>query len=213
MRTRLRFFARSALLALLAGAGCAAPAARTLDAPPFVPVNHAGVDRLPPEVRRVVLLPASGGGGEALDAILREALQRQNRFEIVALDRADCLRRFRAEEFPSAGLLPPDLLETLRREWAADAVMFVDVTTRRSIRPLTLGLRAKLAAVGDVRLLWTFDTVFSAADPAVAASARRHYFKGEGASEVADRSAAVLQSPSRFAAYAADAAFATLPLR
>jgi len=105
------------------------------------------------------------------------------------------------------------LLETIGREWAADAVLFIDVTTERSYRPLAIGLRAKLASVEDRELLWTFDNVFSAAEPGVAVAARRHYLAGEGAAEVADRSAAVFQSPRRFAAYAADATFATLPPR
>ncbi len=212
-RRRLRF-SLAALLALLTASGCMTTGVRVdgIEPPPFVPVNHTGVDRLPEEVRRVVMLPASGGT-DALDAVLVAALQRRNRFEVVALSRVESMKRFRREEFSSASALPPGFLETIRREWAADAVLFVDITTERTMRPLALGLRAKLASVEDVRLLWTFDNVFSLAEPSVAAAARRHYLAGEGASEIADRSAAVFQSPRRFAAYAADATFATLPPR
>lgn len=215
MKTRFRVtLSLATLLATLAATGCSSSRVTVdgIEPVPFVPANHSGVDRLPAELRRVVVLPASGGT-DALDAVLVAALQRRNRFEVVALSRVECMRRFRREDFSSAAALPPGFLEMIGREWAADAVMFIDITTERSIRPLALGLRAKLASIEDVRLLWTFDNVFSLAEPAVAAAARRHYLAGEGASEIADRSAAVFQSPRRFAAYAADSTFATLPPR
>ncbi|HEY0967483.1 MAG TPA: hypothetical protein VGD88_08845 [Opitutaceae bacterium] len=203
-----------ALLAALAAAGCSTSRITVdgIEAQPFIPVNHMGVERLPEDLRRVVVLPASGGT-DALDAVLVAALQRRNRFEVVAISRVECMRRFRREDFSSVSALPPGFLQSIAREWAADAVMFIDVTTERTVRPLALGLRAKLASVEDMRLLWTFDNVFSLAEPAVAAAARRHYLAGERAGELADRSAAVFQSPRRFAAYAADSTFATLPPR
>lgn len=201
-------------LAVMAGAGCSTSrvSVNGIQPAPFVPANHAGVDQLPDTVRRVIFLPASGGT-DALDQVLIAAVQRRNRFEVVPLSRLECMRRFRREEFSSVAALPPGFFATLKREFDADAVLFIDVTAERSYRPLVLGLRGKLATIEDVRLLWTFDNVYSLADPAVAVAARRHYLAGEGASEVADRSAAILQSPRRFAAYAADSTFATLPPR
>jgi hypothetical protein len=108
-------------------------------------------------------------------------------------------------------LLPANFMAVLRREYEADAVLLVDVTVFRAYRPLAIGFRAKLAMVQDVRLVWTFDNLFSAADAAVANSARQNYLKGAPRDIPADQSPMVLQSPSRFAAYAAEAMFATLP--
>ena len=205
--------------ALLLAAGCQNPAyndpARA--GPFFKPVNHAGDAALPPTLRRVVLLPVCGGAvanGETaatLDAVFATELQRQNRFEVVVLDRADCRRRFGADEFSSSAALPHDFLPKLRREFAADAVLWIDVTAYRAYRPLALGVRGKLATLKETRLLWTFDTVFSADDPAVANAARRHFVDQTHTAVPADLSPAVLQSPGRFATYVAAATFATLP--
>jgi hypothetical protein len=204
---------------LLGAAGCQNPAyndpART--GPFFNPVNHAGDAALPPTLRRVVLLPVCGGAvanGEtaaALDAVFATELQRRNRFEVVVLSRAECRRRFGADEFSSSSALPRDFLPALRREFAADAVMWIDVTAYRPYRPLALGIRGKLATAKEPRLVWTFDTVFSADDPAVANAARRHFVDQTHTAVPADLSPAVLQSPGRFATYVAAATFATLP--
>lgn len=206
------------LLSLLLAAGCMTPPyddpARL--GPFFTPTNHSGEPTLP-GLRRVVLLPLAGGDTAPaasltdLDPVIAKALQQQNRFETVALTRDGCRRLFGVDEISSVSALPADFMATLRREYAADGVLFVDVTAFSAYRPLALGLRAKLATVQDVRLVWTFDTIFSAADPAVANSARNYLLRGSRTDVPADLSVAVLQSPSRFAAYAADAMFSTLP--
>ena len=185
--------------------------------PFFTPTNHAGESTLPAGIRRVVLLPLAGGNvlpstsAADLDPVVAAALQRQNRFEVVVVSREVCRRLFTVEELSSVELLPANFMAVLRREYAADAVILVDVTVFRAYRPLAIGFRAKLATVQDVRLVWTFDNLFSAADAAVANSARRNYLKGAPRDIPADQSPMVLQSPSRFAAYAAETMFATLP--
>jgi hypothetical protein len=107
--------------------------------------------------------------------------------------------------------LPRDFMTVLRREYAVDAVLFVDLTALSPYRPIIIGVRAKLATVEGVHLLWNFDTVFSSADPAVANSARRHFLRADTTGVPADLSSSALQSPSRFGSYVAAATFATLP--
>ncbi len=198
--------------------GCATPAFNdpVHVGPFFFPVNFHGEPSLG-GVRRVVLLPVYGGTlapqetVATFDPVFAAALQRQNRFEIVSLSREDCMRRFRSAEFSSAAALPRDFLSSLRRDYGADAVLFVDLTVFRPYRPLAIGLRAKLATIEAPRLIWSFDDAFSAADPAVANSARRHFLKTDRGDVPADLSPAVLQSPTQFADYAAATMFATLP--
>jgi hypothetical protein len=186
--------------------------------PYFTPTNLAGETQLPANIRRVVLLPAAAGtvaepeSVVALDAVLVAELQKQNRFEVVTLSRGECRQRFHVDEFSSTGALPHDFMAILRRDYAADAVLFVDVTVFKPYRPLALGLRAKLATVEDgVRLLWTFDNVFSATDEAVANAARHHFLESDRHGVPADFTQGVLQSPSRFSTYVASAMFQTLP--
>ena len=186
--------------------------------PFFTATNHTGDAQIPANVRRVVLLPIASGtvapaeSVAALDAVFLRELQRKNRFEIVTLTRSDCLQRFQAEEFTSVSALPADMLKRLQREFAADAVLFIDLTVFRAYRPLALGIRSKLATLGeDVHLVWTFDNVYSASDAAVANSARAHFVDSDRGGVPADMTPSVLQSPSRFASYVAADMFGTLP--
>jgi len=187
--------------------------------PFFTPKNFAGDPTMPSAVRRVVLLPVSGSavaGPEsvaALDPVVLAALQRQARFEVVRLSREECRSRFGAPEFSSSAALPPDFLSRIAQAYAADAVLFVDLTAYQPYRPLSVGFRAKLATARYVRLVWTFDEVFSAANPEVVNSIRHQVLTAAPADPPMDRTFATLQSPSRFAAFAADIMFRTLPPR
>jgi hypothetical protein len=183
--------------------------------PFFAPTNHAGDVSLG-GVRRVVVLPVWGAPGitmessASLDEIVLTALQKENRFEVVVFTREDCRRRYLADALSSSGALPADLLDMLKREFAVDGVLFVDLTVFNAYKPITVGLRGKLATIDGSRLIWTFDNLFAADDPAVANSAR-HHFLDRDRSAPADLTPAVFQSPAKFAGYAAAAMFATLP--
>ncbi len=187
--------------------------------PYYTPRNFAGEKQMPAEVRRVLVLPVALGalGPEetaiTLDAAVTQALQVQQRFEVVSLPRAELRRLFGTAEISSTAALPHGMLDELAKRFAVDAVLFTDVTVYQPYRPQSIGLRSKLATTRDVRLVWTFDEVISASDPAVANSARRQPFvEAQGRSPV-DLSPATLLSPSRYAAFAAGEMFRTLPPR
>ena len=186
----------------------------------YTPANVSAVPRLPATLRRVVLVPVCGGPvvpvetADALQAAFFVELQKQARFEVVQFSREDCLRRFGAPEFSSVAALPHDFLAALGRSFAADGVLFVDVTCYRGYRPLALGVRAKLATIEDTRLLWSMDEIFSTDEPAVANSVRHFYGDKSGpAATPAEQWPGALQSPGKFAAYVAAATFHTLPPR
>jgi hypothetical protein len=187
--------------------------------PEYKPKNFTGEPVMPAAIHRVLLLPLAGGtvtdadSTSVLDPILHTALQRQSRFEVVTLPREECRNLFHASEFSSAGALPNGFMEKLGRLYSVEAVLFVDLTVYRAYRPLELGFRAKLATVKDVRLVWTFDESFSASDPAVANSAQRYSADHGEVDTPSQLTPKVLQSPSRLAAFAADAMFKTLPPR
>lgn len=186
--------------------------------PNYTPVNHRGDSRLPASLQRVAVLPvhggavASGESAQALDAVLLSALQQQMRFEVVVLSREECHRLFGADDFSSVAALPHGFLDKIADHYAVDAVLFTDITVYKPYRPLALGLRAKLATVRDVRLVWAFDEVFSAEAPSMRNSVRSYYRKGDRPAP-SDPVPAVLQSPVRFGAVAADLMFRTLPPR
>lgn len=224
---RLSFFTTMRIPLSLAITGCAllfggCQSAKLGDparvGPFYAPTNYSGEVQLPATLRRVVLLPVAGGSiapaesAAILVPLFAAELQKQNRFEVVPLTREECLSRFRLEEIASTTAMPAGLMSQLRREYAADGVILIDLTAYKPYRPLAIGLRAKLVSTeGDARVLWAFDEVFSATDPKVANSARRHFSESDRHGVPADFTHAVLQSPSRFASYAAAEMFATLP--
>jgi hypothetical protein len=207
-----------AILSLATLAGCMAPAINdpARIGPFYTPTNFVG-ERSLGGVRRVVVLPVYGGSLASeetvalYDPIFAEALQQQHRFEVVRLTRDDCRRKFRVSEFSSVAALPHDFMGAIRREFAADAVLFVDITVFRPYRPMALGFRAKLATVEATRLIWSFDDTFSTDNPTVANGARHFSLTADRGDVPADLTHGVLQSPARFAGYAAATMFATLP--
>lgn len=185
----------------------------------YHPTNFQGAAQLPVTLHRVLLLPLCGGDivppeiAGTLEEVFSAELQKQLRFEVVRLTREECHRRFGTPEFSSTAALPHDFLTVLGREFAAEAVLFIDLTAYHGYRPLQLGVRAKLATVNDTRLLWSLDEIYSAENPAVVNSVRHFYDGGPGPGYPVDRTEGALQSPGKFAAYVAAATFNTLPPR
>ena len=94
---------------------------------------------------------------------------------------------------------------------AADAGLFVDVTVYHAYIPLSVGLRSKLALIGEDRLVWSFDNLYSSDDPLVAASASRYLQGREPVILPKELETVTLESPERFATYAISSMFRTLP--
>jgi len=209
---RALFLAAAALVA-----GCTQPGHfdRSRTGPLFTPTNVHAEPSLG-GLRRVAVLPMWSGEvapaetAAELDPVVVLALQQQKRFEVTPVPRAWMRRRFRAEAVSSASALPHDLLAALKRDFAADAVLFIDLTTYQAYRPLGLGVRAKLAPIDGSRLIWSFDEVFLADHAPVANAARNHFLELDDQTPV-DMTQGVLQSPTRFAQYVTAAMFATLP--
>jgi len=206
--------------ALWFAGGCSSPISPQDSAkvgPFYTPRNFTAERSLPVGLHRVVLLPVHGGElmnhetAEGLDPIFSAALQRQQRFEVVELTRDECEKTFGVPDISSAASLPHDFLSILGEKYDAQAVMFVDVTTYQPYRPLVIGIRAKLADVASHRLIWSFDEILSTSRPEVSNSLRRYYLDNDRGKVPFDMSTDALQSPSRFATYAAGVAFGTLP--
>lgn len=215
LRRGLVAFALAGVALALGGCMTPGPANPARTGPFYVPTNVKAEPSLA-GIRRVVVLPVwSGSAAPAetaaeLDALVVAALQEAQRFEVVSLSRESALRKFRAESFGSAAALPHGFLAELQRDLAVDAVLFVDVTVFSAYRPLALGLRSKLALIDGPRIVWAFDNVYSADDPAVANAARNHFLGADQRAPV-DLTHSAIQSPSRFATYVMASMFSTLP--
>ena len=219
-RQRLRVLAVALLGALFLSTGCESVPDRLAVSPltpSYKPTNVAGPDYLPIEVRRVALLPVwssrpvddrSLGN---LDRAFNVALTRAARFETIPVSRADMRDWFKHVSVGSTDPLPANLFDELRERLGADAVLFVDLTHYSPYPPLAIGLRTRLIRLDTDATVWATDELFDASLAETAAGARRHHL--QGADGPADLSPTVLQSPARFATYAADTLVGTLPVR
>lgn len=200
MKRCLSLLAGAVALALLSA--CQTTKPKTEWIPPFTPAMQTPqafkVEEIA-AVRRVALLPTWGGNLvretelAQVDAAVRRALQRLNQFEVIVVSREDLRGRFGEEAFSASGMLPATLLSDVAEVTAADAILFLEVTSISSYPPLNLGLKARLEHLPQGGTLWAFDHYFDAGMPEVAEAAHR-------ASQPTDPSAAsVLLSPSRFA--------------
>ena len=193
-----------------------------LSQPAYLPDNvFAYPAKLPLNLQRVAVLPlavsADTGdlvaGSTTLTPVVWEQLIATKKFETIAV-KADFLRSCTGRlAWAGTEALPPDFFDSLRREYACDAVLFTELTTYRAYAPLAVGWRFKLVDVHTGQIIWATDEIFDAAQPAVAKAARR--FAGEKPFWVflglGDR--VQLDSPRQFGRYSAAALLATLPER
>ncbi|MGC4072501.1 MAG: hypothetical protein QM760_08290 [Nibricoccus sp.] len=222
--TPLRFLLLAAFIFGLSGCAQLPERDGAKAGPFFTPTNvKSTVTQLPANIRRVLLLPVSAEGLaipednlNRIDAAFLTELNRVARFEIVTLTRDELAHVTGARQLNSTAPLPPgfiDRLFNIYNQYAADAVVFVDLTSYSAYPPLTLGVRARLAPIRQTEILWAADVLYSAADISVANSARRYSLSLGKSSGPTDLSHTILQNPTRFASYAAAATFATLPPR
>ena len=188
--------------------------------PKYTPRNVVGVAKLPQGVRRVVVLPAyweKDANSDFvcdLDTILHLSLQRTGAFEVVPIDREQMYKLFGVYQFSSVQILPDDLISRIAKDYAADGVLFIDLTQNRPYRPIALGIRAKLVEVKTMQIIWSIDCLFDSADPAVAGAALDFSKRSTYNSRMpVDSTGEILMSPRAYAGFVMDTIFGTLPPR
>ncbi len=187
--------------------------------PEYRPMNVAGKGSIPSGLRRVVVLPVFWAEDpdsdflRYLDSTIILSLQRTGAFELVPLDRAEMRKLFGKTQYSSVGVLPDNLVEELKRVYAADGALFVDLTVNRPYRPMALGFRTRILDFNGMDVVWSADILFDGADPAVALAARDFAEKTTFNPSPVDKSGAILQSPRSFAVFATDVLFSSLPIR
>lgn len=204
--------------ALLAGAAAAPAGIFPAD---YRPQNiFAYPAKLSPDLLRVAVLPLAAEGRDAdlpegcdvLNPILRDELVKTKKFEVVAVSPEVLRHRTGQPAWTGAETLPADLLESLRRVYGCDAVLFAELTAFRAYAPLAVGWRLKLVDARSGQTLWAADEIFDASRPAVAGGAKHFQRRAPLAGGPAD-DWAMLNSPRQFGRFSAAAVLACLPER
>jgi hypothetical protein len=210
-------------IVLLESMGCATPNfSDIVIGPNFVPQNvHRLHWQLPPDVRRLAVLPLTGtqttvgsdAGLELLYPVLLDEVNKTKKFEVIAVT-SEQLRQWTGRvTWNAQENLPPNFFHLLKTELGCDAVLFSRLNLYHAYPPLAVGWNLKLVAVGDAKQLWAADEILDAAEQRVVNGARRHQQAQERLSPGLADSRSILVSPKRFGQYAASTILATLPER
>lgn len=211
-------------LGLLAGGGCASfLEQQALVSGPEHQLKNTfrGGERLPRELKRVIVLPltvekrepAAESGREAMEAILLTELAKTGKFEVVPLAPPLLRESTGRTEWTTLDRFPTNFFQRLRETTGGDAVLFVHLTEYQPYPPMAIGWRVQLLDLDEARVWWAADEVFDTKDPVVANSARRYHQSHAAKPANLTDSGEVLNSPRRFANYTASALVATCPVR
>lgn len=187
---------------------------------PYQPDNiHSAAAKLPPDLRRVLVLPLTGDASweqtESADFLydtLVDELTKSKKFEVIRVTPAQLKARTGKSSWQAEDALPESLLDSLGRSFACNGVLFCHLTACRSYAPLALGWRLKLVDTRGGDILWSADEQFDAGRPSVQAGLRS-FDRRELRSERADDGWASQHSPRRFGRYSIATLLRLLPER
>lgn len=192
--------------------GCAHFQRRVVTKP--LPSYHDPQAGIP--IRRIVMLPfyfqrESGDSIANLDAAFHAELTKTTLFEVVSIDRAQMEALIGRRQVSSTEKIPTELLPALAAQTGADAVLLTDVTHYFPYQPISLGIRCKLVDIRNGGIRWAFDHLFDSGNPETALAARHFYMANSQTNlPIGNDGGAVLQSPMKFAGYAAWETFRSL---
>ena len=196
-------------------------ARRTL-ATPYQPANvFLRQPTLPESIRRVAVLPipesrqdeAQACGAKVLQPVLLDEINKRNAFELISLTSAQVREYTGADCWGAEDRLPHDFFEHLSQATGCDGVIFLSLTAYRPYPPLRTGWRARLVDCSRHQTWWAVDEVFDAGADPVAAAAQAYGRASLGLPNPILADTGVLESPSRFGQYTANAVAGTLPRR
>ncbi|MGY8674375.1 MAG: hypothetical protein ACKVHO_17520 [Verrucomicrobiia bacterium] len=179
-----------------------------VNGPDYVPANVYEI-QLPPEVRRVAILPLSSArrdqnhleGVKISEPLLRRELSARQAFESRSVPAAWLKRHTGKSHWRADEPLPPELLSLLESRYGCDAVLFAHLTEYHPYPPIRMGWNLKLVQATNSAVLWSVDEIFDASRQEVVNSARRYYKGHEWGIRTVGNSRAILDSPRRFAMY------------
>lgn len=176
---------------------------------------------LPPELKRVVLLPIAAdapdanlsAGCESLQSVLFDELVRTEKFEVVSV-RPEHLRASSGRtRWTGTEKLPKEFFDSLQREYSCDAVLFCELTGYHAYAPLSIGWRLKLVNASTHEIIWAADQAYDANQPETAQKALKFLINRSPSGKKEEIRWRSLNSPRQFGSYTAAAILSRLPAR
>jgi len=187
-------------------------------AEPFVPTNLYPTERLPGYMNRVAVLPCfypdmDSSVLEFADDIFGQELSQERIFEPVPISPRELRRVFGVSRISSTARLPKNFLRKIEELTSANGVLFIDLSSYKPYRPLSLTAKAKLVDIKSGEFLWAIDETFDAGHANVIVGASMFQEKKQVRALSKKTNGSALQSPRVFCKYIASTIFSTLPQR
>jgi len=203
--------------------GCSTkPLTDPIIGPDFVPANiFQEAAKLPPTVRRAVVLPLGFdpsdslaiAGRDTLESLFRSELSKQGKLELAFISPEQLRLWTGRERWDFQEALPKSFLASIREKTGADAIFFPYLSLYSPYPPIKIGWRFKLTTATNGDVLWSADETFDAGFAPVSNSARRYSRSHLNKTPVLEDSRAILLSPSAFAQYTLSALLESIPGR
>jgi hypothetical protein len=174
---------------------------------------------LPPQIRRVAVLPVScdeqiaesAEGRNALEPVLLGELTKLHKFEVTPISCIVLRNKTGQGHWSCEEALPPDLFSWLSQSQSCDAVLFCKLTSFRGNAPLAIGWRMRLVDIRTGSTLWATDEVFDAGLPSVRAGVHHYQAVALQTYRPQPDDWLIENSPRQFGQYTAAQLLATLP--
>lgn len=188
------------------------------DAEPYIPRNLYPVERLPKYFNRVAVMPTyhHDSSSEVLsfsDETFLKELSKVGIFEVIPVSTRFCKENFGKERLSSSESLPENFLKVLSDQYGANGVLFIDLHSFNSYRPISIGVRSKLVDLKSGEFMWAVDESVDAGNASVMVTANSYQRRKYVQAISLKTNNSVLQSPRLFTKFVASTLFATLPNR
>ncbi|MDG2214725.1 MAG: hypothetical protein P8M70_12915 [Verrucomicrobiota bacterium] len=178
---------------------------------PFYTVGNIYMtpEGLPPQIRRVAMLPLVPSRGDRsaergiqfMQPVLTQEFSRNRIFDVVTIPPDRLQRMFGRRAIYADEPLPHDFLPRLKQETGCQAVLFTELITFRPYPPVAVGWKLHLFDLDSEELIWAVDEVFDGGHSAVANSLRRFIRKTHSTHNSAAVEILVLDSPREMARF------------
>ncbi|SPE62316.1 exported hypothetical protein [Verrucomicrobia bacterium] len=212
----------TAVVSLLTSCRLVPPGVSRTIALPYKPENiYLRQAVLPANLRRVAVLPLPRGRGDyehasavdLLEPVWLTELTKRKGFEVVRVSPEQARQASGGLDWEAQDSMAEDFLDRLREATGCDAVIFTSLTVFKAYPPLQTGWRARLVDCHEHLTWWAVDEVFDAGANSVAVAAQAYARAELNEPDALLADTGVLQSPSRFGQYTANALARTLPMR
>ncbi len=222
-QSNIRFVILVFLLVAIVSGCNSAPKRIAKKVDPYIPTNfQVSRSHLKAEIVRVAVLKPEVDRELSLNygvqlglvqEIFKSEVIKPRRFEVVMVDSSTLRSLIGPIKLSADRPYPIDLFSSLKENLDCQAVLFSELTSLRTIPPMSVGWHMKLVDIESLQTIWEINELYDGGNERVATAAFQYYESEIQAGFRKPDPELVLASPRLFSQYTLNSVFSTLPLR